>query len=85
MSSLFAGRVVEGLTVASAVQVCPGHAAHGREISFMNEAMIRMQCKCAKGYEKLSGVQRYFEVMCKTDYDAQVEGVLQEMCVILEN
>jgi len=49
------------------------------------EAMIRMQCKFAEeGYEKLSGVQRYFDESVRDDYaagqlDAQVEGVLQEM------
>ncbi|KAE9396037.1 BAR-domain-containing protein [Gymnopus androsaceus JB14] len=49
------------------------------------EAMIRMQSKFAEeGYEKLSGVQRYFEESVRDDYaagqlDAQVEGVLQEM------
>ena len=49
------------------------------------EAMIRMQCKFAEeGYEKLSGVQRYFDDRVRDDYaagqlDAQVEGVLQEM------
>lgn len=49
------------------------------------EAMIRMQCKFAEeGYEKLSGVQRYFDNNVREDYaagqlDAQVEGVLQEM------
>jgi len=49
------------------------------------EAMIRMQCKFAEdGYEKLSGVQRYFDESIRDDYaagqlDAQVEGVLQEM------
>ncbi|EIM81308.1 BAR-domain-containing protein [Stereum hirsutum FP-91666 SS1] len=49
------------------------------------EAMIRMQCKFAEeGYEKLSGVQRYFDDSVRDDYaagqlDAQVEGVLQEM------
>jgi amphiphysin len=49
------------------------------------EAMIRMQCKFAEeGYEKLSGVQRYFDENVRDDYaagqlDAQVEGVLQEM------
>ncbi|KAI0789153.1 hypothetical protein C8Q75DRAFT_766684 [Abortiporus biennis] len=49
------------------------------------EAMIRMQCKFAEeGYEKLSGVQRYFSDNVRDDYaagqlDAQVEGVLQEM------
>jgi bridging integrator 3 len=49
------------------------------------EAMIRMQCKFAEeGYEKLSGVQRYFDDKVRDDYaagqlDAQVEGVLQEM------
>jgi amphiphysin len=49
------------------------------------EAMIRMQCKFAEeGYEKLSGVQRYFGDSVRDDYaagqlDAQVEGVLQEM------
>jgi len=49
------------------------------------EAMIRMQCKFAEeGYEKLGGVQRYFDENVRDDYaagqlDAQVEGVLQEM------
>ncbi|KAL0956802.1 hypothetical protein HGRIS_002919 [Hohenbuehelia grisea] len=49
------------------------------------EAMIRMQSKFAEeGYEKLSGVQRYFADNVRDDYaagqlDAQVEGVLQEM------
>jgi len=49
------------------------------------EAMIRMQCKFAEeGYEKLSGVQRYFPDSVRDDYasgqlDAQVEAVLQEM------
>ncbi|KAF5351993.1 hypothetical protein D9756_007627 [Leucocoprinus leucothites] len=49
------------------------------------EAMIRMQAKFAEeGYEKLSGVQRYFADNVRDDYaagqlDAQVEGVLQEM------
>ncbi|KAI0757872.1 BAR-domain-containing protein [Irpex lacteus] len=49
------------------------------------EAMIRMQCKFAEeGYDKLSGVQRYFADNVRDDYaagqlDAQVEGVLQEM------
>ncbi|KIY44517.1 BAR-domain-containing protein [Fistulina hepatica ATCC 64428] len=49
------------------------------------EAMIRMQCKFAEeGYEKLSGVQQYFDDKVRDDYaagqlDAQVEGVLQEM------
>jgi len=49
------------------------------------EAMIRMQCKFAEeGYEKMSGVQRYFDDSVRDDYaagqlDAQVEGVLQEM------
>ncbi|KAJ6577513.1 hypothetical protein B0H19DRAFT_562296 [Mycena capillaripes] len=49
------------------------------------EAMIRMQSKFAEeGYEKLSGVQRYFADSIRDDYaagqlDAQVEGVLQEM------
>ncbi|KII92553.1 hypothetical protein PLICRDRAFT_37321 [Plicaturopsis crispa FD-325 SS-3] len=49
------------------------------------EAMIRMQCKFAEeGYEKMGGVQRYFDDSVRDDYaagqlDAQVEGVLQEM------
>ncbi|TEB38271.1 BAR-domain-containing protein [Coprinellus micaceus] len=49
------------------------------------EAMIRMQSKFAEeGYEKLSGVQRYFSDNVRDDYaagqlDAQVEGVLNEM------
>lgn len=42
------------------------------------EAMIRMQCKFAEeGYEKMSGVQRYFDDSVRDDYaagqlDAQV-------------
>jgi len=42
------------------------------------EAMIRLQCKFAEeGYEKMSGVQRYFEDSVRDDYaagqlDAQV-------------
>ncbi|KAF5361656.1 hypothetical protein D9758_007320 [Tetrapyrgos nigripes] len=49
------------------------------------EAMIRMQSKFAEeGYEKMSGVQRYFNDSVRDDYaagqlDAQVEAVLQEM------
>ncbi|KAJ3479466.1 hypothetical protein NLI96_g9037 [Meripilus lineatus] len=49
------------------------------------EAMIRMQCKFAEeGYEKMSGVQRYFDDSVRDDYasgqlDSQVEAVLQEM------
>jgi len=49
------------------------------------EAMIRMQAKFAEeGYEKLSGVQRFFAENVRDDYaagqlDAQVENVLQEM------
>ncbi|KAF5316919.1 hypothetical protein D9611_003852 [Ephemerocybe angulata] len=49
------------------------------------EAMIRMQSKFAEeGYEKLSGVQRYFADHVRDDYaagqlDAQVENVLAEM------
>ncbi|KAM5531677.1 hypothetical protein V8D89_014666 [Ganoderma adspersum] len=49
------------------------------------EAMIRMQCKFAEeGYEKLGGVQRYFDDSVRDDYaagqlDAQVENILQEM------
>jgi len=49
------------------------------------EAIIRIQSKFAEeGYEKLSGVQRYFADNIRDDYaagqlDAQVEGVLQEM------
>jgi len=49
------------------------------------EAMIRIQSKFAEeGYEKMSGVQRYFADNVRDDYaagqlDAQVEGVLQEM------
>ncbi|KAI4519477.1 BAR-domain-containing protein [Schizophyllum commune Loenen D] len=49
------------------------------------EAMIRIQAKFAEeAYEKMSGVQRYFDDSVRDDYaagqlDAQVEGVLQEM------
>jgi len=49
------------------------------------EAMIRMQCKFAEeGYEKMGGVQRYFQEHVRDDYaagqlDSQVEGVLNEM------
>lgn len=46
------------------------------------EAMIRMQCKFAEeGYEKMSGVQRYFEDSVRDDYaagqlDAQVSQLI---------
>jgi len=49
------------------------------------EAMIRAQLRFAEeGYEKLSGVQRYFADNIRDDYangalDTQVEGVLDEM------
>ncbi|WOO81345.1 Protein hob3 [Vanrija pseudolonga] len=49
------------------------------------EAMVRCQLRFAEeGYEKLSGVQRYFNDNIRDDYangqlDAQVEGVLGEM------
>lgn len=49
------------------------------------EAMIRIQCKFAEeGYEKMGGVQRYFQDSVRNDYaagqlDAQVEGVLEEI------
>jgi len=49
------------------------------------ESMIRMQCKFAEeGYEKMGGVQRYFQEHVRDDYaagqlDSQVEGVLNEM------
>lgn len=49
------------------------------------EAMIRVQAKVAElGYEKLGGVQRYFDERVRDDYaggvlDEQVEGVLNEM------
>lgn len=49
------------------------------------EAMIRIQCKFAEeGYEKMGGVQRYFQENVRNDYaagqlDAQVEGVLEEI------
>ncbi|GFZ45814.1 Homolog of Bin3 [Saitozyma sp. JCM 24511] len=49
------------------------------------EAMIRCQLQFAQeGYEKLSGVQRYFADHIRDDYangalDHQVEGVLEEM------
>jgi amphiphysin len=46
------------------------------------EAMIRLQCKFAEeGYEKMSGVQRYFEDSVRDDYaagqlDAQVSRLV---------
>lgn len=45
------------------------------------EAMIRMQCKFAEeGYEKLSGVQRYFADNVRDDYAAgQLDA---QVCVI---
>ncbi|KAG9053897.1 hypothetical protein FS842_006813 [Serendipita sp. 407] len=49
------------------------------------EAMIRIQCKFAEeGYEKMGGVQRYFQESIRNDYasgqlDAQVEAVLEEI------
>lgn len=49
------------------------------------EAMVRCQLNFAQeGYEKLSGVQRYFADNIRDDYangalDGQVEGVLDEM------
>ncbi|WWC89803.1 uncharacterized protein L201_004729 [Kwoniella dendrophila CBS 6074] len=49
------------------------------------EAMIRCQLRFAEeGYDKLSGVQRYFADNIRDDYangalDVQVEGVLEEM------
>lgn len=49
------------------------------------EAMVRCQLNFAQeGYEKLSGVQRYFADNIREDYangalDGQVEGVLDEM------
>ncbi|WVQ98979.1 hypothetical protein IAU59_006111 [Kwoniella sp. CBS 9459] len=49
------------------------------------EAMIRCQMRFAdEGYEKLSGVQRYFADNIRDEYangtlDTQVEGVLEEM------
>lgn len=49
------------------------------------EAMIRMQCMFAnEGYDKLSGVQRYFADNIRDDYaagqlDSQVESTLHEM------
>lgn len=49
------------------------------------EAMIRIQCKFAEeGYEKMGGVQRYFQDSIRNDYaagqlDAQVEAVLEEI------
>ncbi|ODN83443.1 hypothetical protein L202_01583 [Cryptococcus amylolentus CBS 6039] len=49
------------------------------------EAMIRCQLNFAtEGYERLSGVQRYFADSIRDDYangalDTQVEGVLEEM------
>lgn len=47
--------------------------------------MVRCQLAFAQeGYEKLSGVQRYFNDNIRDDYangslDGQVEGVLEEM------
>jgi hypothetical protein len=47
--------------------------------------MVRCQLNFAQeGYEKLSGVQRYFADNIRDDYangalDGQVEGVLEEM------
>ncbi|KAL7411021.1 BAR-domain-containing protein [Mrakia frigida] len=49
------------------------------------EAMVRCQLKFAEeGYEKMSGVQRYFAETVRDDYangqlDSQVESILQEM------
>lgn len=49
------------------------------------EAMVRCQLSFAQeGYEKLSGVQRYFSDNIRDEYangalDGQVEGVLEEM------
>lgn len=46
------------------------------------EAMIRIQCKFAEeGYEKMGGVQRYFQDSVRNDYaagqlDAQVSYLL---------
>lgn len=53
------------------------------------EAMIRMQCKFAEeGYEKLSGVQRYFADNVRDDYaagqlDAQVRVIYCRTTVLL--
>lgn len=53
------------------------------------EAMIRMQCKFAEeGYEKLSGVQRYFADNVRDDYaagqlDAQVRVVCRHTTLLL--
>jgi amphiphysin len=50
------------------------------------EAMIRMQCKFAEeGYEKMSGVQRFFSDNVRDDYaagqlDAQVGGSVASLC-----
>ncbi|KDN52211.1 BAR-domain-containing protein [Tilletiaria anomala UBC 951] len=61
---------------------------HSLRIPYLDpsfEAMIRMQAKFAEeGYEKMGGVQRFFNDSVRDDYasgnlDSQVENVLQEM------
>ena len=53
------------------------------------EAMIRIQCKFAEeGYEKMGGVQRYFQDSVRNDYaagqlDAQVSNTLLRFRVLL--
>jgi bridging integrator 3 len=53
------------------------------------EAMIRIQCKFAEeGYEKMGGVQRYFQDSVRNDYaagqlDAQVSSILRRSLVLL--
>jgi len=54
------------------------------------EAMIRMQCKFAEeGYEKMSGVQRYFSDSVRDDYaagqlDAQVCSLFLSFCSMID-
>jgi hypothetical protein len=53
------------------------------------EAMIRIQCKFAEeGYEKMGGVQRYFQDSVRNDYaagqlDAQASSILRGSLVLL--
>jgi bridging integrator 3 len=53
------------------------------------EAMIRIQCKFAEeGYEKMGGVQRYFQDSVRNDYaagqlDAQVSDTLRRFYTLL--
>ena len=53
------------------------------------EAMIRIQCKFAEeGYEKMGGVQRYFQDSVRNDYaagqlDAQVSDTSRRFRILL--